>query len=415
VNSQTRTTHLLIIKKSMKSSGNCRNKLVKLRIKLSSIAGNITISQAITTRNSINIQKKKISFHTHWEDLSTINSKQEMTFIQAIVLQQQKKLSTNSKKELIRGFRSIINYKSNQPLNIHNKCIHLQFKNNNFYVSINLLNRHSFKKYNFANTAIKFKILVRDNSTKAILERCISNEYKISESQLIYNKKKKCWFLNLSYAFEIKSNNSLDPNKILGVDLGIHYPICASVYGSLERFTIDGGEIDNFRRRVESRKRSMLKQGKNCGDGRIGHGIKARNKPVYNIEDKIARFRDTANHKYSRALIEYAVKHNCGTIQMEDLTGITDIANRFLKNWSYYDLQTKIEYKAKEAGINIVYIDPKNTSRRCSKCGYIDKENRETQSRFICLKCGFKENADYNASQNIGIKDIDKLIKEDVH
>nr|MCR5110264.1 transposase [Ruminococcus sp.] len=64
---------------------------------------------------------------------------------------------------------------------------------------------------------------------------------------------------------------------------------------------------------------------------------------------------------------------------------------------------------------NVVYIDPKNTSRRCSKCGYIDKENRETQSRFICLKCGFKENADYNASQNIGIKDIDKLIKEDVH
>ena len=321
----------------------------------------------------------------------------------------------NSKKELIKGSRSIINYRSNQPLDIHNKCIRIEFENNCFYTYLKLLNRPAFKKYNFANTEIKFKILVRDNSTKTILERCISNEYEIAASKLLYDQKKKCWFLNLVYAFEIKSNNSLDPNKILGVDLGIHYPICASVYGSLDRFTIDGGEIDEFRRRVESRKISMLKQGKNCGDGRIGHGIKARNKPVYNIDDKIARFRDTANHKYSRALIEYAVKHTCGTIQMEDLTGITDIANRFLKNWSYYDLQTKIEYKAKEAGINIVYIDPKNTSRRCSKCGYIDKENRETQSRFICLKCGFKENADYNASQNIGIKDIDKLIKEDVH
>ena len=321
----------------------------------------------------------------------------------------------NSKKELIKGSRSIINYRSNQPLDIHNKCIRIEFENNCFYTYLKLLNRLAFKKYNFANTEIKFKILVRDNSTKTILERCISNEYEIAASKLLYDQKKKCWFLNLVYAFEVKNNNSLEPDKILGVDLGIHYPICASVYGSLERFIIDGGEIDNFRRRVESRKRSMLKQGKNCGDGRIGHGTTARNKPVYNIEDKIARFRDTANHKYSHALIEYAVKHNCGTIQMEDLTGITDNANRFLKNWSYYDLQTKIEYKAKEAGINIVYIDPKNTSRRCSKCGYIDKENRETQSRFICLKCGFKENADYNASQNIGIKDIDKLIKEDVH
>ena len=45
------------------------------------------------------------------------------------------------------------------------------------------------------------------------------------------------------------------------------------------------------------------------------------------------------------------VKDLGGTIQMEELTGITSEANRFLKNWSYFDLQTKIEYKAQEAGI----------------------------------------------------------------
>ena len=158
----------------------------------------------------------------------------------------------------------------------------------------------------------------------------------------------------------------------------------------------------------------MLRQGKNCGDGRIGHGIATRNKPVYSIEDKIARFRDTANHKYSRALIDYAVKNQCGVIQMEDLTGITSESNRFLKNWSYYDLQTKIENKAKEAGIKVVYIKPRYTSQRCSRCGYIDRENRPAQARFICQnpECGFEENADYNASQNISIKGIDKIIDD---
>lgn len=145
---------------------------------------------------------------------------------------------------------------------------------------------------------------------------------------------------------------------------------------------------------------------------------KKRTEPALNIGNKIARFRDTTNHKYSRALIEYAVKKGCGTIQMEKLTGITSSitskSDRFLKDWTYYDLQTKIENKAKEVGINVVYIAPKYTSQRCSKCGYIHKDNRPNQAKFRCLECDFERNADYNASQNIGIKNIDKIIEKDL-
>ena len=132
------------------------------------------------------------------------------------------------------------------------------------------------------------------------------------------------------------------------------------------------------------------------------------------IGDKIACFRNTANHKYSRTVVDFAVKKQCGTIQMEDLQGITDETDRFLKNWPYYDLQTKIENKAKEEGIKVVYISPQYTSQRCSKCGYISKENRPEQAKFECKECGFKENADYNASQNIAIKNIDKIIEKDM-
>ena len=319
----------------------------------------------------------------------------------------------NSESDFRKGNKSIISYKTNQPLDLHNKSIKLESVNGIFYIYLKLLNRGGVKKYNFKNSEIKFKIYVRDNSTKVILQRCLDDTYKISASKLLYNQKKKQWMLNMVYSFDNNVNNNLDKEKILGVDLGIHYPICASVYGDYSRLTIDGGEIENFRRKIESRKISLLKQGKNCGDGRIGHGIATRNLPVYKIEDRIARFRDTANHKYSRTLIEYAVKNNCGTIQMEDLTGVTNESNRFLKNWSYYDLQTKIEYKAKEVGIDVVYIKPRYTSQRCSKCGFIDKNNRPVQARFTCLKCGYSENADYNASQNISIKDIDKIIDKE--
>ena len=312
-----------------------------------------------------------------------------------------------------KGTRSIIAYKGNQPLDLHNNSISLRFENNEYIFRLALLNKESAKEHNL-KTQFTFKALVKDNSTRTILERCFDNIYHISASKLIYDQKKRMWYLNLVYSFDNTNDYKLDKEKILGVDLGIHYPICASVYGDLHRFIIDGGEIEQFRRKVEARKISMLKQGKNCGDGRIGHGVQTRNKPVYKMEDKIARFRDTVNHKYSRALIDYAVKNNCGVIQMEDLTGITKDSNRFLKNWSYFDLQTKIEYKAEEAGIKTIKIAPNSTSRRCSRCGYIDKENRPEQARFVCLKCGFTENADYNASQNIGIKDIDKIIEQEL-
>ena len=137
-------------------------------------------------------------------------------------------------------------------------------------------------------------------------------------------------------------------------------------------------------------------------------------KPALKISDKVARFRDTFNDKVSRSVIDYAVNKNCGVIQMEMLKGITSDAEPFLKNWSYFDLQQKIEYKANEKGIKVVYINPKYTSQRCSKCGYIHRESRLNQATFKCVECGFEANADYNASQNIGIQNIDKIIEENL-
>lgn len=319
----------------------------------------------------------------------------------------------NSLKDVLRGDKSIINYRENQPLDIKNKAIQLLYENDNFFVRVALINKDKQKELNFKDCSVRFKLLVKDDSTRTILERCFDEVYTITASKIMYNKKKKQWYINLGYKFTKEIGKTLDKDRILGVDLGVINPLVASVYGSYDRLIIGGGEIDKFRKRVEANKVQMLKQGKYCGDGRIGHGVNTRNKPAYNIEDKISRFRDTVNHKYSKAVVDYAVKNNCGTIQMEDLKGITQNKNeRYLKNWTYFDLQTKIEYKAKALGIEVKYKNPKYTSQRCSKCGHIAEENRPEQKTFKCVKCGFKVNADYNASQNLAIKDIDKIIEQ---
>lgn len=311
-------------------------------------------------------------------------------------------------KDIIKGSKSIPEYKSNQPLALHNDCIRLKFENSTFFFSIGLFNK-KFASDNGISTSLLFKAIVKDKSQKTILERCFDGIYHISASSLIYDKKKKMWCINLCYGFEHKTTSCLEKDKILGVDLGVKKPIVASVYGDLSRFVVDGGEIEHIRKSIESRRRSMLEQGKWCGEGRIGHGRKTRLLPLEKIGDKISRCRDTVNHKYSKALIDYAISKGCGTIQMEDLKGISK-DRTFLKNWSYFDLQKKIEYKAKEKGIEVVYIAPKYTSQRCSKCGYIHTENRPEQAVFKCMSCGFEGNADYNASQNISIKNIDKII-----
>lgn len=312
-------------------------------------------------------------------------------------------------KDYIKGDKSIQEYKSNQPLELHNRAIGLDYEGGDFIFKLSLCNKE-FAKENNIGTQLAFRAVVKDKSQRPILERLYDKEYKISASKLIYDKKKKMWCINLAYEFIKENLPPVDKNKILGVDLGVAKPLVASVYGEYDRLMIDGGEIEHIRNKTEKRKKSLLKACAICGEGRVGHGYNTRVKPVLDIGDKVARSRDTINHKYSKALIDYAVKHGCGTIQMEDLKGVTNKANHFLKNWSYFDLKTKIEYKAKEQGIDIVYIKPYHTSQRCSKCGYIHEDNRQDQATFKCLKCGFKTNADYNASQNIAIRDIDKII-----
>ena len=59
-----------------------------------------------------------------------------------------------------------------------------------------------------------------------------------------------------------------------------------------------------------------------------------------------------------------------------------------------------IEYKSKKQGIPIFYVEPQYTSQRCSKCGHIEKANRQ-QKLFCSKKCGKVENADVNAGFNI--------------
>lgn len=321
--------------------------------------------------------------------------------------------------EMQHGMRSVLSYRADCPVEIHNQRIALYQEKQKYYVSLNLFSKTYAAEKGYTCTSMAFELYRLGGSQLSIVQRCMNGDYRIGESELIYNNKKRCWFLNLTYKFIPERSVTLDPEKIMGVDLGI---ACVAYLGfnfCEDRFSIGRSEVEAFRAQTEARKRALQRQAKFCAEGRIGHGYATRNKPVLHVSDAVRRFRDTANHKYSRFIVQKAIDFGCGTIQMEDLKDMRGTAeNKFLKDWTYFDLRQKIKYKAEEHGIELVLVNPRYTSQRCSQCGHIDKNNRPKEEKgqafFQCVHCGYKANADYNASVNLATKDIEKIIENDL-
>jgi IS605 OrfB family transposase len=317
------------------------------------------------------------------------------------------------KTDVSRGELSLPSYKRDQPLVLHNQSIKLTVENGKPMIAVTLFSGSYKKEKGYGN--VRFAVHLDDKTQRAIFHNILIGDYGLGQCQISYERPN--WNLTLTYNFE-PEKRKLDAEKVLGVDMGETVAIYASSYGEFGSLRIDGGEVTEFAARLEARRKSMQRQAAVCGEGRIGHGTRTRVADVYRAKEKIANFRDTINHRYSKKLVDYAIQHQYGVIQMEDLSGIkgdmdTSTA-KFLRHWTYYDLQQKIEYKAKEVGIKVVKVTPAYTSQRCSKCGYIDSGNRPSQAKFKCLKCGFDANADFNASQNLSIPKIDEIIQEEM-
>jgi len=75
--------------------------------------------------------------------------------------------------------------------------------------------------------------------------------------------------------------------------------------------------------------------------------------------------------------------------------------NRSILDQGWYEMRRQLEYKQFWRGGQVLAIPPAYTSQRCVCCGHTAKENRQTQSKFVCQVCGYTENADINGARNI--------------
>lgn len=82
--------------------------------------------------------------------------------------------------------------------------------------------------------------------------------------------------------------------------------------------------------------------------------------------------------------------------------------NKVIADAGWGELKLKVQAVAAKLGLHFVEVDPKYTSQACHNCGCIDKSNRKGE-KFVCLDCGWIEDADTQAAKNILTKGLKLL------
>jgi IS605 OrfB family transposase len=214
----------------------------------------------------------------------------------------------------------------------------------------------------------------------------LEDGWTIASAELV--QRRGCWSLHIVQHASVPTER--DPTGYLGVDLGI-----ATIATDSTGQSFTGDAIKKTRERRFRHRQSL--QAKNTRRARARLRRCARRE---------ARFQRDINHIVSKAIVGKAAAA-CKALALEDLRGIRERVKvrheqrRQHSAWAFSQLRAFVAYKARAAGVQTVYVDPRNTSRTCGVCGYCDKRNRVEQAHFRCLQCGFTANADYNGALNI--------------
>ncbi|MEM3854671.1 MAG: transposase [Conexivisphaerales archaeon] len=176
----------------------------------------------------------------------------------------------------------------------------------------------------------------------------------------------------------------------VGIDLGLNSFIALSDGTKIQKpkFMRDGRKkIARWQRIIARRKK----------------GSKRREKAKERLQIIYEHSKNQSNdflHKLSHMLVNsgytsFAVEglHIQNMMKDHRLAGsIQDASwNRFIQ---------LLSYKAESAGLRVVKVNPRNTSKECSNCGNV-QDMPLSERTYVCNRCGISMDRDINASINI--------------
>ena len=203
------------------------------------------------------------------------------------------------------------------------------------------------------------------------------------------------------------------PLAATGRQVGIDLGVCALLATSDGQLVVEGRYAARASARLADAQRELASKRRGSRHReRAVQGVAAAHRKVSNQRQDLA-------HKLSRQLVngydlivheDLAIanmvrrprprKGDDGTYQANGAAAKAGL-NRSISDAGWGQLLRYVAYKAEDAGRQVIAVDPRHSSQRCSSCGHTDAGNRRTQAQFRCLVCGHEAHADVNAAINI--------------
>lgn len=226
------------------------------------------------------------------------------------------------------------------------------------------------------------------------MEKYFDHEmYRFGTAKLVYKHEK--YFLHIPVTYEVEKSNLADICHVVGIDRGINFVV--ATYDSKRRSRFVSGKQIKQKRAQYSKTRKQLQQVKTPSSRRRLKAIGSREN----------RWMQDVNHQVSKALVENNPKHTL--FVLEDLRGVrkatekVNLKNRYVSvSWSFFDLEQKLIYKAKNNESSVIKVNPAYTSQTCPVCGHTERANRNKKKHIFCCKnCGYQSNDDRIGAMNL--------------
>ena len=211
--------------------------------------------------------------------------------------------------------------------------------------------------------------------------RPIFDFWKLKGATLTYSVKTRQFWIRLVY--ETATPILKTDGVVLGIDRGIRQLAVTS----------EGQFFSN--RKLRAAQRRFLYNRKTAQ----AQGTPSARRRLKAMSGKEQRFSRDVNHRVTKQLINLT---DVKTYVLEDLKGIRNQQrgrqqNKRIGSWPFHQFGVFLAYKAQALGKEVVYVDPRYTSKKCSCCKAIQKRSRH-KSKYCCRKCNFQLHADWNAA-----------------
>ncbi|WP_298737940.1 transposase [uncultured Psychrobacter sp.] len=219
------------------------------------------------------------------------------------------------------------------------------------------------------------------------------------------SKKSGRWYVSFVTERELAQKPIHPSTSAVGIDLGI-----------TKLITTSEGETIKPKNSFKANQLKLAKLQRGLARKTLfSQNWKKHNRKIQKLHSHIANIRYNYLHKITTSISKSHAMIACEDLKVANMSksasGAMENKGRHVKaksglNKSILDqgwgmMVDMLEYKQQWCGGLLIKVNPRFTSQTCSQCQHVAKENRQTQSKFECVKCRYVANADFNAARNI--------------